>query len=62
MPSGVCFTNYSTIRYTNLEVSFYSACCFDFFYEISRKYVRMFLHPIGVSLAESFSLMVEIMM
>jgi len=30
--------------------------CFHSFREISREYVGTFLHPIGVSLAESFNL------
>jgi len=33
----------------------FSICCFDFFHETSRECVSMFLHPIGVSLAESFN-------
>jgi len=55
MPNGVCSTNYSTIRYTSLEVIFF-LMVFDFFHEICREYVGMFLHPIDVSLAESFNL------
>jgi len=58
----------STIKYVSFEVVFFlSACYFDFFHEISREYVRMLFHPIGVSLVESVNLVsnvwhVEIMM
>jgi len=35
--------------------SLFNRRCFDLFHEISREYVGMFLHPIDVSLAESFN-------
>jgi len=57
MPSGSI--NYSTVKYTNLEVVFFLISVFDFSHEVNRKYI----HPIS----ESFNLVsnvwyVEIMM
>jgi len=56
----------STIRYINLEIIFFLISVL-FFSEVSREYVRTFLHYIGVSLTESFNLVsnvwhIEIMM
>jgi len=53
MPSGVC----SIKLRSSLEVVFFLMVYrFDFFHEINREYVGMFLHPIGVSLIELFNL------
>jgi len=55
------------VAYISLNFLFSRRVVLTFFHEISREYVRMFLHPVGVSLAEFFYLVsniwhVEIMM